>query len=917
MPPKRFKPNSFGQKSSMNQHQTNEQENDHSSRLSNSSLPLGMEHMVQLQRTIGNRATSRIMSNIVQRQPMGTQVIQLERDLDEDAKLEWDCVVESLVNHMLNEYGENVEYYEIDYYLEAECGIENPRSPYFELDDEDEYEDYVSELRAVEVDSVYSYFFELEMEAEQEELHMQVNAEDAEMIELVEASSDEEEELDPLADIYQLLDTVSVDVQLSRGQEVQVNLGEYFRKPKKYYIPKLALRQEIEALLIMEETNPSPDPDRLTAFNWVLQELYIAPLKKSGGGGGGNLKVNMNSPNELKVSGRPGFEKNANDLPGMKKGYHRRHIVAWHTLAHAVENLINKLLTLQVKDEGIANAIVVLQQLAAKLLAKEQQDVTMSDDPPKKTNGRKRKEKAPLPTGKTTDPKDLCTLVEHILSKLNSNVLNLWPGDGYQNSLINTYQSMFRLWAKQCITLGKDQIANWKQEKLDDLENRMEEKKGKYKTTVKQFYKLLNAWAPDEESSLSNSEQLCKFLLLCADTFEVDFPYQDDRKGFEEGQHVSNHILGLAGTLLKWSENEEDAFKGKNLSELIISFETVLNEFMFPPEASYVGKPEHTKKGAASSKQSKESDKKKSDVLVEEVKWDRQQQMGVGIPNIGNSCYIASVMQMILTIPQYRNLFMNNPHEELYNNEIFEVIDSGRNLLLAMPNLAATSEQITAFRTALISSGWLGGEIADEATQQDAGELMIYILDLLGNNERVNRLHAWQDRGSGVGPATEHANDSIINLSGIRFAGNSQSIEDLLEQNLSPTRVESEMLNNNTVRDHMWRLEGTLPNVLTFQLNRFSFSTILGRVFKLKEKVTTGATLAIPNTMTPDGSTVQYNIQSFIVHLGQSTSNGHYVSYVRRSDGWYLCDDSRIYKVSDAEVSEKVKDAYIISYLKQ
>src|SRR5690606_12346555 len=115
----------------------------------------------------------------------------------------------------------------------------------------------------------------------------------------------------------------------------------------------------------------------------------------------------------------------------------------------------------------------------------------ISEEALQKNDKKKSQEKAELPTEQTTDAKDLCILVNFVLSKLNSNVLNLWPGDGYENSLINTYQSMFRLWAKQCIVLNKDQIKDWKEKKHDDLLSRIDAKKGKFALVVTEFNNML------------------------------------------------------------------------------------------------------------------------------------------------------------------------------------------------------------------------------------------------------------------------------------------------------------------------------------------------------------------------------------------------------------------------------------------
>jgi len=58
---------------------------------------------------------------------------------------------------------------------------------------------------------------------------------------------------------------------------------------------------------------------------------------------------------------------------------------------------------------------------------------------------------------------------------------------------------------------------------------------------------------------------------------------------------------------------------------------------------------------------------------------------------------------------------------------------------------------------------------------------------------------------------------------------------------------------------------------------------------------------------------IKYNLIGIIVHTGQVNS-GHYVSYSKRGDDWYLFDDENTRKVSAKDVS--LKEAYILLYQK-
>ncbi|HEX3093056.1 MAG TPA: hypothetical protein VHW72_10570, partial [Candidatus Angelobacter sp.] len=381
---------------------------------------------------------------------------------------------------------------------------------------------------------------------------------------------------------------VTVEVLPNWGARVPVNLGKYFGNPKdkKFTnVSKRALQQEVIEEFIKAETDPDRDPDRFAALHWAREELAFPPLKK-GGGGGGNLKVEYDGGSDaVAVHGRPGFEKVASELPGMRRGFHRRHIVAWHTLKASLQNVVNELIKLQGKERGIRQATDVLLKFS-NLIGPEPEG--------QEKIKRKSKDKGPgkperlLPTEASNDPEDLVVLMKRVLSKINSNVLNLWPGEGYENSLINTYQVQFREWAGAVAGMSNEEIGRWRALKIADLQKRAEAKKGRYKAVLEQFVTLITQWQP-EKSEPTTGAQLSGFLKSCADNFEVDFPFSPDRESFEPGQVISTHIIGMAGALLDWAEGEDKAFKGKNATELGIELENFLNQFMFPAKEARIG----------------------------------------------------------------------------------------------------------------------------------------------------------------------------------------------------------------------------------------------------------------------------------------------------------------------------------------
>ena len=61
-----------------------------------------------------------------------------------------------------------------------------------------------------------------------------------------------------------------------------------------------------------------------------------------------------------------------------------------------------------------------------------------------------------------------------------------------------------------------------------------------------------------------------------------------------------------------------------------------------------------------------------------------------------------------------------------------------------------------------------------------------------------------------------------------------------------------------------------------------------------------------------------FDLQSFVVHQGRTSSIGHYYSDVKDADGqWYECNDSTITKLKDGLKDDHINQAYILFYQKR
>jgi ubiquitin carboxyl-terminal hydrolase 22/27/51 len=77
---------------------------------------------------------------------------------------------------------------------------------------------------------------------------------------------------------------------------------------------------------------------------------------------------------------------------------------------------------------------------------------------------------------------------------------------------------------------------------------------------------------------------------------------------------------------------------------------------------------------------------------------------------------------------------------------------------------------------------------------------------------------------------------------------------------------------------------------------------------------TTSKSTPLPSNynMNSPANALVYELSSVIVHKGKIDS-GHYVSYSREGNDWFMFDDSKVVRVSEAEVL--AAEAYLLFYM--
>ena len=322
-----------------------------------------------------------------------------------------------------------------------------------------------------------------------------------------------------------------------------------------------------------------------------------------------------------------------------------------------------------------------------------------------------------------------------------------------------------------------------------------------------------------------------------------------------------------------------------------------------------------------------------------------------GLINMGSTCYMNSVLQMLIHNPLLRNYFLGDSHNRLLcqnrakNTCLACHIDE---LILLL--FSGDRAPITPHR--FLHSMWQYAESLAGYQQQDAHEFLISILNKIhadcngSENENecacvIHRVFSGRMRSDVTcltcGNVSRRA-DPFFDIS-LDVHANDTGRATLLEcldhytsiEHLGEERVFCEKCNS-TEPSHKQLSIAELPAVLTLHLKRFKhegmeshkISTLVDfpglymdmspyTAEEIGRQSSTvngdGVSDASPPSDTSDALT--YELLGVVIHKGEIDS-GHYINYVRENDCWFKCDDDKITNVSLREVLDQ--EAYLLLY---
>ncbi|XP_040212747.1 ubiquitin carboxyl-terminal hydrolase 42 isoform X4 [Rana temporaria] len=311
------------------------------------------------------------------------------------------------------------------------------------------------------------------------------------------------------------------------------------------------------------------------------------------------------------------------------------------------------------------------------------------------------------------------------------------------------------------------------------------------------------------------------------------------------------------------------------------------------------------------------------------LKWQRMQKVGAGLQNLGNTCFVNSVLQCLTYTAPLANHMLSREHAKTCREQDFCMMCVMQSHIVQA--LSNTGNVIKP--TGVINDLRRIAKHFRLGSQEDAHEFLRYTVDemqkscLNGYISYGRRTQATTFihqvfggclrsrvkclKCKSVSDTYEDCLDIALEIKA------SHSINQALEEFVKAEQLEGDnaykcsKCNQLVTATKKFTIHRT-SNVLTLSLKRFaSFSG-----GKLSKEIKYPEYLDIrPYTSHPNGDALVYKLYAVLVHSGFSCHTGHYYSYIKASnDQWYLMNDSI---VSSADIRTVLnQQAYLLFYIR-
>lgn len=271
------------------------------------------------------------------------------------------------------------------------------------------------------------------------------------------------------------------------------------------------------------------------------------------------------------------------------------------------------------------------------------------------------------------------------------------------------------------------------------------------------------------------------------------------------------------------------------------------------------------------------------------------------IENIGNSCYIDSLLMALFYVPsRIDSMLTNNPKhtdfiylQEYIKTHFVKRVRDGKNVMI---------NDIVSLNYILLQCGWLNYDEIME--QQDVNELYAFLADALNITPIEFKKYIYIDNYN-------HETSSKDKLFFIPLAlpiTENVNVKDMLHEWLYANEI---TIKNNEHGMNIYHIDN-IPEFVALSINRFT--TIDTRI---------NTNVIIQKKLCPFKDTeiddIEWYFHSAICHIGNTVKSGHYYSllYDKHVDQWHIFDNKNVpcltqVKMSDKNIISKIKKECVL-----
>jgi len=326
---------------------------------------------------------------------------------------------------------------------------------------------------------------------------------------------------------------------------------------------------------------------------------------------------------------------------------------------------------------------------------------------------------------------------------------------------------------------------------------------------------------------------------------------------------------------------------------------------------------------------------------VEELaSWHILFRPGAGLHNLGNTCFMNSVLQCLTYTPPLAQTLLRNPYggsgsgsgssEGGGKFDVMQIFSQHVNTVLRSPGAVVPPHKFSRSLRMLSSRFRLG-------RQEDAHEYFRCLVESMEKSytskvskkptqEQIEQCFIYQVFGGKLRSQIHctacnyksNKYDPILDLNLEIFR--TRSLERALNMFTSKEVLDGSNKYNcpkckNMVKAVKQMLLCEAPNILAIQLKRFAFGKY---GMKIENMVTFPARLDMSKYICggKKQGPIMYSLYGILVHSGHSIHSGHYYCFVKCPSGaWVCCDDGYVHQVSEKKVLEQ--KAYMLFYSKE